>query len=196
MSYVSERVLNIDKASVGWIYGYRPTGYFQGEGMYPREALKTINQLGVVPYDDFPFNEEVPGVIQHVNSEILNLKPKAAPHKSATCFALKSTDEIKTCILKYGPVSIMYPVCQNFEDAVNGKIEKMGKDFIGYHQVTLFGWKPGYWLMVNSWGPTWANAGTAWVSFDYPWQEAWGFSTDPNAGFNPPRKWWDIFGLA
>ena len=33
--------------STGWIYGYRPVGYYQGEGMYMREAIKTLQQQNI-----------------------------------------------------------------------------------------------------------------------------------------------------
>ena len=39
--------------STGWIYGYRPVGYYQGEGMVTSQALKTINKVGCVKNKDF-----------------------------------------------------------------------------------------------------------------------------------------------
>jgi len=188
MAYVSEAVLGLDQASVAWIYGYRPSGYYKGEGMYPRDALKTINQVGSVPYVNFPFNEEVPGVISRVNQNLKDLTLFAKPHKSTVFFQTKTDDEIKTCIMKYGPVSIMYPVCKNFENPVNGKIESLGSDFLGYHQVTLYGWQGDYWLMINSWSEKWGNNGIALINKKYRWTEAWGFSTDKDAVVSDSKK--------
>ena len=41
-----------NKYSTGWIYGYRPLNYYQGEGMVTLEALKTISNIGYLKYDD------------------------------------------------------------------------------------------------------------------------------------------------
>ena len=46
--------------STDWIYGYRPFGYYQGDGMMPSQALKTVTQLGAVRYIDLPSNTEMP----------------------------------------------------------------------------------------------------------------------------------------
>jgi hypothetical protein len=62
MSYISEHLMvgkpaRFDKASVGWVYGYRPDGYYRGEGMYPRDALKTLRDCGSVRHVFFPYNK-------------------------------------------------------------------------------------------------------------------------------------------
>ena len=46
--------------STGWIYGYRPTGYYQGEGMITSQALKTINKVGYIENKELDVNIEVP----------------------------------------------------------------------------------------------------------------------------------------
>lgn len=41
--FLEETYINDNlKFSVGFIYGYRPLGYSLDEGMYPREAIKTL----------------------------------------------------------------------------------------------------------------------------------------------------------
>lgn len=159
ISYLSESVFpqtkdySKDRFSAGFVYGYRPAGYYSGEGMYPREAMKTLQQKGNVRYVDFPYNEEVPVIRNMVNTQISDLSAKAEKNKIATYFQLKNDDEIKTCLMNYGPVSIMYPVHNEFMFPVGGKIDVKGlTKFQGYHQVSLYGWNENYWLMVNSWG--------------------------------------------
>lgn len=186
-SYLSETVLpktgdyNLDRFSVGWLYGYRPAGYYAGEGMYPRDALKTLQQKGNIRYRDFPYNEEVPLITKRVNSDLPALMTKASSNRIAVYFQLKSVEDIKTCLMHYGPVSVMYPVHEEFMHPINGKIDVRGlKNFQGYHQVSIYGWDGDYWLMVNSWDD-WANKGTALISMQYPYAEMWGVSTDPTA---------------
>jgi len=193
MSYIAESILpksgdyNLDRVSVGWIYGYRPAGYYQGEGMYPRQALNTIQKKGVIRHRDFPYNEEVPAVINRVNGSLDDLLKKAEPNKIPVFFQLKTDDEIKQCLTKYGPVSIMYPVYDSFNTPVEGKIETARGKFYGYHQVTLYGWTGDCWLMVNNWG-NWDEDGIAYIHKSYPWQEAWGLSVDPSAAIEPQKK--------
>ena len=50
--------------SVGYIYGNRENSAHKGQGMKVRDALKAITAGGNVPHTDFPFNEEVPGIIE------------------------------------------------------------------------------------------------------------------------------------
>lgn len=188
MSYLSESVFKktgeytLDRFSVGFVYGFRPSGYYQGEGMYPREALKTLQQHGNVRYRTFPYNEEVPQITKRVKDDLPRLLTNAAENKVAVYFQLKTEEEIKTCLMKYGPVTVMYPVHEEFMKPINGKIDVRGlKNFQGYHQVSIYGWENDYWLMVNSWDTDWGNNGTALISMKYPWSEMWGVSTDPNA---------------
>ena len=188
MSYLSETIFptkgnyDDDRFSVGFVYGYRPSNYFQGQGMFPREAMKTIQQYGNVRFKDFPFNEEIPAICNRVMNNFPALTEKAGHNKIATYFQLTTADEIKTCLMKYGPVSIMFPVHEEFMDPVQGVIDVKGlKKFQGYHQISLYGWKGDYWLMVNSWSDSWGNNGTALISMKYPWSEAWGMSLNPDA---------------
>lgn len=193
LSYICESLLpksgdyNLDHVSVGWIYGYRPDGYYKGEGMYPRQALNTMQKKGVVRHRDFPYNEEVPGIINRVNGSLPELLKKAESNKIPVFFQLKDSDEIKQCLTKYGPVSIMYPVYDSFNTPKNDKIESATGKFYGYHQVTIYGWTGNYWIMINSWGD-WDQDGKAKISMSYPWQEAWGTSMDSSAAIVPQKK--------
>lgn len=194
-SYLAEYQLpktddySLDRVSVGWIYGYRPNGYYKGEGMYPRDAMKTVQKVGVLRHKDFPFNEEVPIIINRVNSNLSSLMSKANLNQIPTYFQLKTTEEIKTCLMKFGPVSVMFPVHAEFMAPVDGKIDVKGlKQFQGYHQVSIYGWVGDYWLIVNSWDVTWGNKGTALISMQYPWVEMWGMSKSPEAYVNPAQK--------
>lgn len=195
VSYLTESLLptkgdySLDRVSVGFTYGYRPTGYYAGEGMYPRDALKTVQQKGVVRHKNFPFNEEVPQISKMVNAQIDALLPLAAENKLPVYFQLKTKEEIKSCLMKYGPVSVMYPVHAEFMSPVDGKIDVKGlKQFQGYHQVSLYGWKGDYWLLVNSWSNSWGNNGTAYISMKYPANEFWGLSKDSTAIIPSQKK--------
>ena len=56
-----------DKLSVGYIYGCRYD--YKGEGMYLRDALKTLHERGICNNVELPYNEEVPKMIEIFNKK-------------------------------------------------------------------------------------------------------------------------------
>ena len=90
--------------STGWIYGYRPEGYYQGQGMFPREALKTLQQLGAVTQADFPVNVEMSEAKDLVDKNIDILSNQAQSFKIQSYLRLYTVNEIKEWIYKGIPV--------------------------------------------------------------------------------------------
>jgi hypothetical protein len=201
-SYLCESVLNPKGKqnerhfATGFVYGYRPEGYYQGEGMYPREALKTLKDVGNVPKDIFPFNVEVPEAINLVQANLLRLQIVAKNNKITNFFRVTTADEIKNCLTNYGPVTAMFPVYPSLESPIDDKVEYKGDaGFRGYHQMTIYGWTGNYWNVVNSWGGSWSGDGVVLISFNYPIVETWGVSKTADAVVVPPVKkpWTTIF---
>ena len=85
----------IKNFSTGWIYGYRPDDYYQGEGMYPREALKTMQKMGSVKQEDFPINIEMPLAKLKVNEKIDLLEIEAEDYK-ITSYARLYNDKLNS----------------------------------------------------------------------------------------------------
>lgn len=201
-SYLCESVLNPKGKqgdrhfATGFVYGYRPKEYYQGEGMFPREALKTLKDIGNVPKDIFPFNVEVPEAINLVNSNLPNLLQVAKQNKVSNFFRLNTVDDIKNCLMNYGPVTGMFPVYASLEKPIDDKVEYVGDvGFRGYHEMTIYGWTGNYWNTLNSWGGSWSGDGVALISFAYPIVETWGVSKVAEAVVVPPVKkpWYSIF---
>ena len=69
--------------STGWIYGYRPEGYWQGTGMYPREALK-INKMDPSIYvliaNVYYMNNQIERSIYSYRAAV-NLRPENDEYK-------------------------------------------------------------------------------------------------------------------
>lgn len=200
-SYVCESVMNKRDSlpdrhfATGFVYGYRPAGYYQGQGMYPREALKTLQEVGNVPKQVFSYNVEVPQAIEMVNKRMGELRSIAVNFRIKTYFKLETEENIKDCLMKFGPVSAMFPVYKCLEAPVDGKVEyDGGVVFRGYHQMTIYGWSGRYWKILNSWGGVWGgdndNDGATLVSMTYPLIEAWGVSTDLAGVVKPAKKTW------
>ena len=81
-TYMEELYKQLNKQfSAGFIYGYRPQEYTQDEGMYPREAVKTLQKIGDVEYNDFPYNKEIPAIKELVDTNLQDLLPKAEQYK-------------------------------------------------------------------------------------------------------------------
>ena len=55
--------------SVGYIYGNRTNTKYTDSGMYTREAIAVTCKYGDVSKKLFPYNEEVPGIINKFNEK-------------------------------------------------------------------------------------------------------------------------------
>lgn len=182
---------NKEKYSTNWIYGYRPVGYSQSSGMYPRQAIKTTVDLGYVLYDDFSGNVEMKEVKRMVDGSLEFLKEKAKKRKMVSYAYLKDRQEIKEAIyLTKNPVVVCVHCCDPFitdEDEV--LITSKGRD--GYHAMVCYGWNDKGLLIQNSWGENWGDHGTCIMPDDYPLTEAWVVANEESAWFiTKPRGIW------
>lgn len=166
--------------SVGFIYGYRPEGYYQGEGMYPREALKTLQKIGTVKHSQFPYNMEIPKIKELVDNNISSLKKSANDFRVKSYARIYTEDEIKNCLINDTPVPISIPVYNNLKRANNNVVLPPEGRLNGYHMVILYGWNEDGFLFQNSWGENWGNKGRAILPYDYPIDSAWAISTRSN----------------
>jgi C1A family cysteine protease len=69
-----------------------------------------------------------------------------------------TTDQIKTAIMTYGPVSVTVNASfSGYEEGIYNRCNSGGVN----HMVTLEGWNDegGYWIMRNSWGENWGENG-------------------------------------
>lgn len=172
--------------SRGYIYANRRDTDYQGEGMYPRQALKQLNKCGDVLYDDFPYNIEYPEIKQKLKGIEDELAEKASEHKIVNYYRCYTNDDIKSTIINRGACIICVPVYENF----GRDLEKPEGKLRGYHAMTIIGWTKDYWIVQNSWGKNWGYKGKLHMSYDYPWDEAWGMSvTLDNINPVPERTW-------
>lgn len=179
LSTFLEKYFN-DNFSVGFIYGYRPEGYSQDEGMYPREALKTLQKIGDVKNNIFNYNEEVPKIIQIVNEKQNYLINKAQDFKIESYARIYTIKEIKKCLYSGTPVPISIPVYDGLKVDENNIIQK-GKELEGYHMMILYGWNKNGFLCQNSWGIFWGYDGKGTLPYNYEIDSAWAISMKNNA---------------
>lgn len=184
--------------SAGFIYGYRPPEYYQGKGMFIRDGLQTLINVGNVPDYVFPYNEEIPKIKKMVDEKLEELKPKAEGYKISKYARLDGINEIKTCLLNGLPVVMSIPVYKKaFKPTTTGTIEAPKADDVkdGSHAIFCYGWTTingkEYLLILNSWGIFWGKAGKANLSVKYPINEAWGIADNSNSPIIvKPKYFW------
>jgi len=79
----------------------------------------------------------------------------------------------KSAVLTTGPLLYCIPVYSNFSPNAEGIIPLPSGTLLGYHAMVLIGWKPGYWLVQNSWGQSWGLNGRCWIPWEFPALEVW-----------------------
>ena len=158
--------------STAWIYGYRPFGYLQGEGMMTSQALKTTTKVGCIKYYDCPGNYEMPAAKEYITKKLDHYKELANRDKATTYARLYSTTEIKEAIYKTGKpviVCILVNGLRLDENYIAQKPTSLG----GGHAVVCYGWNERGLLIQNSWGERWGNKGCFILPYNYGFTEAW-----------------------
>lgn len=158
--------------STDFIYGYRPKGYYIGEGMYLREALKTITKCGDVPEFILKGNHEYDEAMKIVEQNLEELKDKAYIHRISSYVKLNTVDEIKTALMKYGYVALA--ICWHKRvKIIDGIYTPQSNETSGGHALVIYGWNEKGWLVQNSWGEDWGNKGTFVLPYNIEIEEAW-----------------------
>lgn len=158
--------------STEFIYGYRPAGYYVGEGMYIRNALKTLREIGDCPVADLKGNHKCPEAMKAVEARLEELKDKAYPHRISTYAKVNTVDEIKQALMDFGYVVISMPWYKDYK-LKDGVYSYSSDETLGYHCMVLYGWNEKGWLVHNSWGKVWGQKGKFVMPFDFKWREAW-----------------------
>ena len=139
-------------------------------GGHPLYSWRDMIKDGIVTEQCQPFV----GVNQKCSADLCSdqkTKPKYYYAKSAySPFSSVSWTEnmkvIQAEIMKHGPVVTIYYVFPDFISYTGGVYRHKGSsEFLGSHAVRILGWgtdeKEGdYWIIANSWGASWGEAGT------------------------------------
>lgn len=168
------------KFSVGFIYGYRPEGYYQNMGMYPREAIKTLHKIGDVKKSDFDYNKEMKEIKRLVDANFEKLAPLAADFKIDGYSRIYTDQEIKECIYNGMPVPASIPVRKDLALNDDYTIKYRSGIVEGYHMITIYGWNEKGLIFQNSWGKDWGDNGSAIIPYGYGIDSAWAISTETN----------------
>ena len=159
--------------SIGYIYGNRSNTAHTGTGMVTRDAIAVTCDCGDCVNTLFPYNEEVPDIIEQFEKSFSSLLPKAYPNRFTSYHRVSSESDIKASLMQNGPVLFaMQWHDGNFTDKL-GILHEAGEES-GGHCMVLYGWCPDGWLIQNSWGTGWGLEGRAILPYSTEIREAWG----------------------
>lgn len=154
----------------------RPTDY-QGEGMYPREALRQLVKCGACYEESLPGFYDIKTAKQKYNANKAAYDAEAKPFRVTSYYAASTVLDIKKAIYNLGGVTANFPVFQCLYNAEKTGNVKYNIDNPGaidsYHEMTIVGWTKDKWIVLNSWGESWGDAGFCYVPFEYPLVEVW-----------------------
>ncbi len=164
---------DIREMSIGYIYGNRSNSAHIEHGMIVRDAIDVVCKCGDCVKTLFPYNEEVPGIIERFEKEFASLFPKAYPNRFTAYHRLASDTDIKASLMQNGPaVFAMSWHEKNMVDKL-GILHEAGEK-TGAHCMVIYGWCPDGWRIQNSWGTGWGKEGRAILPYDVYKNEAWG----------------------
>lgn len=182
--------------STGWIYGYRPDGYYQGEGMMTSQALKTVRKVGYIINDKFNYNVEVPEAQKLVNEKLDQLKEWASERKIVSYARLYGLNEIKQALYNSNkPVLVAISCDETGLNLDENNVALIPTKPRGGHQLVCYGWNETGLLMQNSWGENWGDKGTFILPYEYEIEEAWiinfeGEQQDTQVQIVKPTLYW------
>lgn len=164
---------DIREMSIGYIYGNRSNSAHIEHGMIVRDAIDVVCKCGDCVKTLFPYNEEVPGIIERFEKEFASLFPKAYDNRFTSFYLLHGENDIKASLMQNGPA--VFAMGWHDENAVdeNGILREKGNAGNG-HCMVLYGWCKDGWLFQNSWGTGWGRNGRAILPYETKIREVWG----------------------
>ena len=163
--------------STEFIYGYRESNYYIGNGMVIRNGLNTLLKYGDPFQLDCPGNSDLTAARKKIEEDLEYYKGLAWPHRISTYYRCNNEAEIKTALMQYGPVVISmntYSGGKLVDDVYTWNPDAS----YGRHCVLIIGWDERGWLIQNSWGKSYGGDGCFILPYDFTINEAWGITDE------------------
>ena len=182
-----------ERFSTEFLYGLREKDYYIGQGMRIRDGLNTLLKYGNVFESDCEGNNDYVDAMNHVSKDIDKLKELAHPHRISAYFKITGTDELKTALIKYGPVIVSMNTYNDSKLVNDIYTYDTSKDH-GVHCIFIYGWNERGWLVQNSWGRFYGWDGRFVIPFDFKFNEMWGIADEITEGVVKPKRnrWLDV----
>lgn len=164
--------------SVGFIYGNRTNSAYTGIGMTTRDAIQVTCEYGDVVNTLFPYNEEVPEIIEKFEAQVDSLIAKSYPNRFTEFYLLHSKDDVKASLMQNGPVIFAMRWWDDIMIDKNGYMITKCETADSSHCMVIYGWNKDGWKVQNSWGTTWGKEGRCIIPYDVKIREFWGVIDD------------------
>lgn len=159
--------------SVGYIYGNRNTSDHKEPGMVMRDALEVVRKYGDVKNDLFPYNREVPEMIELYERQGKKLFKQGYPNRISQYARVTSFNAVKAALMAGNPVLMAMCWFADMETDEDGVLHTEFKGYDGGHCMFIYGWDERGWKVQNSWGEDWGKGGCLILPYEMPIEEVW-----------------------
>lgn len=107
---------------------------------------------------------KTPEIGSSCSEKTYNKAYSADKRKAAKAYSLGSVAKIQQDMIQYGSVTGAFTVYADFPAYKSGVYHHTTGSYLGGHAIKIMGWGTengeDYWLVANSWNPTWGDNGT------------------------------------
>jgi cell wall-associated NlpC family hydrolase len=147
-----------DKFGVNYLYALGRS-YYNGPGMYPREAADFAVKNGLALLKDDPKEYEMPEAASMARASKSKLDKSANSYKGGSWGRPTSADIVKIGLLNNKPSMACFSI-KTWNPASNGVWDCSSAN-LGFHEMFIIGWKKvngkEYAIVRNSWGKGWGK---------------------------------------
>lgn len=137
-------------------------------GAMIRDGVKVLNKYGLPPLADWPYD---PAKFAIAPPTLVN--SHAGDRKISGYARLDTVHDYRQCLAASTPFVVGITIFEDFESArvaKSGRVRMPAKSetMLGGHAVLVVGYAhDGSWIVRNSWGPSWGDAGYFHLPHDY-----------------------------
>ena len=155
-----------------FIYNNRTN--IESEGMTPRDTMRILNKIGIVPEKMYPY-----GTMAKPSDVVMSA---ATQYQIMGYSQINTMDSLKKALYANGPCYIAFPV-YNANKMEFWKPEFQGQQMVGGHAVCVAGYLKDCFIIRNSWSTAWGDAGYTYYKFT-DWGSHWECWTSIDAESN------------
>lgn len=144
-----------------FVYNLRPNK--PKEGMVPRDTMKILKNIGIVPEKIYSYGRQV-----QINNNLLEM---ASNFKIYGFSRINSIYAAKSSLISDGPLYVGFPVYSETRPKFWKQRNRSDK-FLGGHAVAIVGWTKNSFIIRNSWGDSWGYSGYSYYPFN-EWGSHW-----------------------
>ena len=163
-----------------WLVDCNTDGYSDNGGWFAfdyfvdkLDECASAGQVGAILGKNYPYVGTQQGCKSAGMTHVYRCSDWAFIPPDATT-NIPAFNDIKQDIYQYGPVAAAVYVGDNFENYKSGILtneDVIGADGPINHAIVLVGWNDnggtnGYWILRNSWGPSWGESGYMRIAYN------------------------------